>query len=101
MTDNNRRANRGTQIHLYAVSNQTSAALPSAYNNAARHASSLQVSTSEIRLTPGITRRDEPLICGRLAHESRAIRGRVHAVVRFRALNHFFFTNRALLQYPE
>jgi hypothetical protein len=32
-------------------------------------------------LTPGITRRDEPLICGRLAHESRAVRGRVHAVV--------------------
>ena len=32
-------------------------------------------------LTPGITRRDERLNCGRLAHESYAIRGRVHAVV--------------------
>jgi len=38
------------------------------------------------RLTPGITRRDEPLISVRLAHESRAIRGRVHAVVMLRVL---------------
>jgi hypothetical protein len=36
------------------------------------------------RLTPGITRRGEPLICGRLADEGGAIRGRVHAVVRRR-----------------
>ncbi len=41
-----------------------------------------KLSLQRSNLTPGITRRAEPLNCGRLAHESNAIRGRVHAVVR-------------------
>jgi len=39
---------------------------------------------SASNLTPGITRRDEPLLRPSPADESNAIRGRVHAVVRWR-----------------